>query len=259
MKQNRKIFTITGSVLLFTLACAVLMPTPKPTALPTAAQEPTPTLVPTPTKIPPTATAEEKSEIDIEKQADGTTLFTDTVGGYQLVFPENWATMNMTEGGMDHVFDLFEQSNPEFSPGMLNIVKQLLVENTRAIALDTNTGHYSGDHMTAAYCVLDEQTGNFPLGYLVEATVQSVPQQLPNVEIVSSDLTTNSNDVEMGVIELTLGVSDAAGNIQAAYERMLIFQNNDLTIIAVLVTHETLRDTVMEHFIQIQDSISLLP
>lgn len=259
MKQNRKIFTLTGSILLFTLACATLMPTPEATALPTATQEPTSTLVPTPTEIPPTVTAEEKSEISIEKQANGATLFTDYIGGYQLVFPENWAAMNLTEASMDSVFDSFEQSNPEFSQSTLNVAKQLLTENTRVMALDTNTGHYSGDHMTAAYSIMDEQTGKFPLGILVDATVQSVPQQLPNVGIISSGVTTNSNDVEMGVIELTLGVWDATGNVKTVYERMLIFQNNDLTIIAVLVTHETLREAVMEQFIQIQDSISLLP
>jgi hypothetical protein len=259
MKQKREIFTITGSILLFTLACATLMPTPEPTALPTATQEPTPTLVPTPTEIPPTATAEEKSEIDIDKQADGTTLFTDHVGGYQLIFPEHWVTLNLTEDKIDNAFDPLRETNPDISPGMLNMAKQLLTDNTRFMALDTNTGHYSGDQMTAAYSVIDMQTGNIPLRFLVDATAQALPKQLPSAELVSSEVTTNSNDVQLGVIELKLVMNDVAGNALTVYEKMLIFQNNDLTIITVLVTHEDLRIAVMEHFNHIQDSISLLP
>jgi len=259
MRQRWEFFTFTGSILLFTLACATLAPTPEPTAVPTATQEPTPTFTPTPTEKPPTATAEEKSEITIEKKADGATLFTDYVGGYQLVFPENWVTMNLTEGNLDYAFESLEESNPEISPSMLNMAKQVMAENTRFMALDTNTGHYRGDYMTTAFSVMDEQTGNLPLNFLVDATVQSVPQQLPNVEIVSSGVTTNPNDVQIGVIELTLGMNDDAGNEQTAYERMVFFQNNDQTIIVVLVTHEDLQEAVMEHFNQIQDSISLLP
>jgi hypothetical protein len=259
MKQKREIFTITGSILLFTLACATLMPTPEPTALPTATQEPTSTLVPTPTGIPPTATAGEKSEIDLEKQADGTTLFTDSVGGYQLVFPENWVTLDLTEDKIEDAFDPLRETNPDISPGMLSMAKQLLTDNTRFMALDTSTGHYSGDHMTVAYSIFDENTGNIPLGFLVDATAQALPQQLPNAEILSSGVTTNSNDVEFGVIELKLIMNDAAGNALTVYEKVLIFQNNDLTIMTVLATHEDLREAVMEHFNQIQDSISLLP
>lgn len=259
MNQNWKILPITGSIVLFTLACATLMPTNAPTPLPAATQEPSPAPNPTPTENPPTAAVEEESEITLEKGSDGTTLFTDHVGGYQIVFPENWIALNLSEGDMDLAFDAFKESNPEISPGMLDMSMQLLTENTRFMALDTNTGHYSGEHMTAAYSILDEQTGNFPLGFLVDATAQALPQQLPDVEIVSSGVTTNSNGVEFGVIEIKLFMKDAAGNAQTIYEKMLLFQNNDLTIMAILVTHETLRDVVMGHFDRIQESISLLP
>ncbi len=259
MKEQWEILTITGSILLVTLACATLVPTPEPTAAPTATQEPTLTITPTPTESSPTATPEEKSETAIENQADGTTLFTDHIGGYQLVFPKNWTMMNLTEGNMDYIFESMKESNPEISSSMLNMAKQLLTDNTRFMALDTNTGHYSGDQMTVAYSVLDEQTGNFSLNFLVDATVQTMPQQLPDLEIVSSGVVTNSNDVELGVIELNLGISDAAGSVQTVYERMLMFQNNGLTILTVLVTHKDLQEAVTEHFNQIQDSISLLP
>ena len=107
--------------------------------------------------------------------------------------------------------------------------KGMLTEGTRFFAMDTNKGHYDGSKMTAAFSVLNEEFGDLPLEFLVNGTAQSLPQQLPDADVLSSGVEVNEQGIEIGVIEVVLTINDVTGNAISVYERMLFVQNNELT------------------------------
>ncbi len=257
MKKNLVILITLSTILLVTLACAAVAPTPEPTAAPI----PVPTEEPT--AVPPTESVSEP-EVDVETSSetlsDGSTKFTDNQGGYQITFPDNWVIPDYDDGDFNAALDLTGEANPDISNEMIEISKGMLTESTRLFAMNTNEGHYSEQMMTVAFSMLNEELNGYALDFLVDMSAQALPQQLPNIEVLSSRVEKNAAGTDIGIIEVLLPINDPLGNTISVYERMFFVQNSDdVTTMMVFATDNSILSTTAEHFDQIQDFIVLVP
>ena len=261
MNVSKKISLIIllGSLLFASLACSLT--TPEPTAEPTLLPTKEPTKVP-PTKEP-TAAAEVNTDTEIQKKSDGTSLFIDHQGKYQLSMPKNWILVELSNdsagGAIGEAVDNIAEENPDISEELFNMGVEMVAEGSRFFAVDLNEGHSNDQMTTSAFSVISEDVSGFELSTLVDMTAQSLPAQLPDVEILLSDVETNASGTELGVIEYILTLNDESGTPVNIYERMVFIKNNDLVTMLVLVTNMDLFPVVSTDFDKIQESIVLLP
>lgn len=97
---------------------------------------------------------------------------------------------------------------------------------------------------------------DLPLDFIVEANEQSITQGVKNAQILSSGVSTNKNDVQIGVIEALLPENAPTGNL-SIYERLVMFKANSGIITILMFTDQSKQTTLAPIFQDILDSITV--
>jgi hypothetical protein len=120
MKQNRGIqsFSILIAILaLVVLSCAGIADIPNPfaTATPTATVTFTPSLTPSPTPTHTSTPTPLPTGRLKEEQPNGTTLFTDYDGGYQMTFLQDWTVVILEKDNINEILDSLPEQEQNVS------------------------------------------------------------------------------------------------------------------------------------------------
>jgi len=156
-------------------------------------ETPTPSATPTPTPEP------AGSGSLLTKQEDGTTLFIDQRGGYQLSVPAGWLAVRINEQEYLDAWSLAEAADPAVQRSLTGI-QNLDPNQFRLFAYDTQDGHIQGGFVTNINIIWD-QSNDISLDETgLDTAVDSLVQTVPGVEITSAQITVTSSGIPIGVV-----------------------------------------------------------
>jgi hypothetical protein len=230
---------------------ATATPTPTSTFTPTATFTPTPTLTPTQT---PTATP--KPDAVTEILADGSTKFTDYVGGYSFVLPEGWLVINFVTDDPQQALEDAKKANPD-KAALLDGLRSALIQKARMGAADFIPDHYISASAPLMFNVLDGNTQAMPLQEIMDANAEMLPQLL-NATVKKSDIKENPSGVSYGVLDVVLNLS-ASGTSVSVFEKLVIFKTDDYTIYVTMAVLDELKEGGFQGVDALIESIELLP
>lgn len=174
-------------------------PTHTPTSTPTPLPSPTPTRTPSPTHTPTGQDVEPNTRIEVE--TDGSRRFIDGDYGYTIRFPQQWLVLELTAGDFEQMFAEASDEVPE-----LDQFEQLVAQlgpGARMYAMDLTAGHSQPDFQSNVNVLVAELPTSLSLEFLVTLNAQSLPQLLPGVEVLDSQVFTNAQQTELGLVTYT--------------------------------------------------------
>lgn len=252
---------ITISLIFASFACSgvpFLASTATPTTANTPTSSPTPTSTPVPPTNTPTATPTPLPNTLTEELPDGSFQFVDYEFGYAISFPEKWYLLDPNEGDMEVLISEAGKLFPEFARNF-DSFSEAAVESMRLMALDVNSGHLVGGFTPNINIIYtdDPQVSGLTLDFILEATSQSLPDFFPGTIILGSELDTNSNGIELGRLNYSLGGMDPNLDIQLIQQQIFIKIGDGLAILTFTATDSNF-DDMLPFFDLILDTLILL-
>jgi hypothetical protein len=271
--NNKRTFFISIIFLTFILACAIpgqqAAPLPAPTVdtniLSTMVAEtvaaavalteqaaPTATIVPTET-IEPTVTVSPTAEIvpsgsTLTVHEDGSIMFVDERAGFEVTVPAGWLAVRIHQQEYRDALAL----TPDIEKALTDI--QNNDPNTfRLFALDTQDGHFLNGFFTNINFIWDE----FDVTLLenkdaLEARANLLASTVQGLEILSTEFSTTSNNVLIGLIE-SKSTSDAG----VIFQKQAIFNAKAGTMTLTVFTVEDLKDVTFSTFDTLLETIKM--
>ncbi|MCH7662308.1 MAG: hypothetical protein IH859_00355 [Chloroflexi bacterium] len=205
-----------GFIAMSTSACGAIAglfatetPLPTNTPLPTATPIQTPTPLPTAT---PEATAAEAaqafcslaplSSLPEELLEADAAVFTDTEGGYEIAFAENWVQVDLTEGDLSAILSETVAQFPELEEMIETFLGQVDGSGLRVLAIYADVEFTSNVIVPNMNVLLisDPLAAILPLDLLTSQTALSMPQLVPGIEVIGTGLVENALGVPIGLI-----------------------------------------------------------
>ncbi len=279
MKNSRyPIFFAVAFLLLTVLACAIpgqnTASTPAPTfdtarlnemiaetvtaaiaqteqAAPTATKAPTKTPVPTQT-IAPTPVPSGSS---LTPQDDGTILYVDGDGGYQLSIAPGWLPVRINEQEYFDAFSLEAAADPLVQDALM-VIKDLDPASFRLFVFDLQDGHLQNGFLTNLNFIwdkngiisLEDETG-------IKAIADALPASMPGLAVQSSFIATNANSVPMGVIVSEI---PKTGTQEIVLVQKQVYINLEAgALVITFTTDKNLQDATLPSFDTLVESIKL--
>jgi hypothetical protein len=259
-KSISKLALVISVIALAGISCGVseignLFATATPT--PTSTFTPTPTFTPSPTSTPTqTPTATPTPDAAIESLADGSTRFTDYVGGYSFILPEGWFVINFVADDPGQALEDAIKANPDKS-AILSGFQSAIAQNARMGAADFIPGQFTATSAPLIFNVLDGSTQFVALSDILATNSEMIPQLL-NAEVKTSDVMENPLGVAYGVLDITINLS--ANNVTASVvEKLIIFKTDDYTVYVTFAVLGELAEGGLQGVDVLIDSIELLP
>lgn len=176
-----------------------------------------------------------------EQQADGSTLFTDYEGGYQIAFPNGWTVIIPNEEDIsealnnipeqeENVSKLIEAARSADANNMIRVFGFNLKAQQGSYTPNINVSHNTNSLLAAT-----------SLKDLVNATVQYYPSI--SIEVLSSEVKTSTSGVEIGVIEMQGAMKAPNGDKVDLRQRQVIAKSEKGIVI---LTFSTVKDATID-------------
>lgn len=199
-----------------------------------------------PTEIPATATP--SAETTLDKNEDGSNVFTDFLGGYQLTVPAPWLALRIDSLEYDAALTLQEASNPAIQRSLSTIQAQD-PDVFRLFALDVNEEHLDGGFVTNINLVWDQQEKlSLPNDARLAEIADALPSAVEGTEVLYFEVRTSQSGVPYGVITSQMrGVTQDGTNL-VIRQKMVFFDLPVGALSITLSTTETLLETIEPSF-----------
>ena len=199
-----------------------------------------------PTEIPATATP--SAETTLGKNEDGSNIFTDFLGGYQLTVPAPWLALRIDSPEYDAALTLPEVSNPAIQRSLSTIQAQD-PDVFRLFALDVNEEHLDGGFVTNINLVWDQQEKlSLPNDARLAEIADALPSAVEGTEVLYFEVRTSQSGVPYGVITSQMrGVTQDGTNL-VIRQKMVFFDLPVGALSITLSTTETLLETIEPSF-----------
>lgn len=265
MQQNksRRVLLIIPAILgLAVLSCAGLSDIPNPfateTPTPTNTFTPTPTLTATTTPSPtstPTSTPLPTGKIK-EVLADGSTLFTDYDGGYQVTFPQDWTVVILEKDDLNAILANIPEQEKNVA-SLIEAAKKADVNNIiRAFGFNFKAQQgvytpnlnisYDTNPLLAAISLKDFMDNNaayFPsLG----------------IKVIGSEIKKTASGVEIGVLDVAWTLKQANNQPINLRQKQAYFKTGDGVAVITLSTLADAKVDVNPDVDRLIESIKIL-
>lgn len=243
------------------VGCGVLdslrpAPTPVPTSAPTATPIRLPTALPTATPRPtPTPTATPPPESDIQENPDGSQTFVDWRYGYSITLPADWIVLALSEGDFEQIFGAAAEMVPDLA--QLESMVNSVGPGGRMISIDPDPDRSAEGFMTNVNILAIQIPGDFSMDLMVRMNAESLPQLLEGVEVTRSEVITNANDLELGLIAYNYSFNYTESTVGASIIAALL-QRGDATLTITFGSAASVAGLMEPTFDQILDSIRVL-
>ncbi len=199
-----------------------------------------------PTEIPATATPSAETKLD--KNEDGSNVFTDFLGGYQLTVLAPWLALRIDSPEYDAALTLPEASNPAIQRSLSTIQAQD-PDVFRLFALDVNEEHLDGGFVTNINLVWDQQEKlSLPNDARLAEIADALPSAVEGTEVLYFEVRTSQSGVPYGVITSQMrGVTQDGTNL-VIRQKMVFFDLPVGALSITLSTTETLLETIEPSF-----------
>ncbi|MEW6240044.1 MAG: hypothetical protein AB1564_04475 [Chloroflexota bacterium] len=255
-KRNILISLSLPFVLATILACqggplASVFATPTPTITPSPLPTPTPVFTPTPTPIP--------EGIVQTGQADGSILFTDYDGGYQLTIPPGWEIVPITKEDLDDIMTALAESNPQIEQ-FRGILSQVDPDVFRAFLFDFNANAVHETYITNVNIILDRSglALGLPLDYLLDSTVTAFGAMGDRISVLGSEEFETASGIPAGAIRVSQKLTTSTGEEVEVYQSVVLVKTEKALLTITFSTIFSLREVTEPEFNRIIDGLVLL-
>ena len=234
--------------------------TPLPTATPTQTPTPPPTATPEPT---PTEAEEEAcllsplASLPEEIQEADAAAYTDTEGGYEIAFSEKWVQVDLTEGDLSAILTETTAQFPELEDTIKTFLEQSTGSGLRVLSIYSDVRYTSSGIVPHMNIVLisDALAGILPLDLLTSQTAASMPQLIPDIEVIGTGLVENAFGVPMGLICSRM---DLAGAGVVTFQKQVIAKPGTGLLVITFIGLDKQREQLEPLFDAVIHSFHLL-
>ncbi len=255
-KRNILVSVFLPFVMLIILACqggplASVFATPTPTITPSPLPTPTPVFTPTPTPIP-------EGVVQTE-QADGSILFTDYDGGYQLTIPPGWEIVPISKEDIDQILNALAANNPQIEQ-FRGVISQLDPEVFRAFLFNFNSYAVSESYVTNVNILLDRSSLvlSAPLDYVITSSASALESMGDQITILGSEQIETASGVPIGTIRVLQKITTSSGEEVDVYQSLMFVKTGKALVSITLSTPFSLHNAVEPEFDQIIDTLAIL-
>lgn len=230
-----------------------VVPTLTHTPEPTATFTPEPTLTPSPEPTEEPIADSSTFEYWVNVQDDGTSIFTDRVLGYQLVFGPEWYVLPMDKDMEDYLYAAAGEGLSEELAQIIEATRDQV--GIRMLALDQGLAYSpSFQNITNVSAVYQEDAAlaGMDLGFLIQANAEVLPSLFPNAVVSEVDVHTNQNGIEYG--RLVISHPAEWMGFEMTQVMIMIQLEKGIMIMTCTAAEETF-PTVAPVFQQIVDSL----
>lgn len=260
MKQRLRFFLV---LIVMTMAC--ILPASPSASLPTVTPDtrlenmvaltvsaalemtqqaqPFPTLTQTAEPTPTSTPEADSSGSSLTKNEDGSSIFIDKLGKYQITVPQEFVAMRINQQEFLDAWLLPEASNPAVQ-NQLNLIQKQDPNFFRLFAFDFNQEHIDGGFVTNINFLwdgeelsLEDETGMTDLA-------SAYAEQLPNSQVLSTEIITLENETRAGIITSNMPAVTLDGANIVVYQKQAFFDLPAGTLIITLSTTETWQETI---------------
>jgi hypothetical protein len=230
---------------------ATITPTPSLTATRTPAAVPSPTPSPAPS-LPPT---EEAASAYVADNPDGSSTYFDPELGYKVTFPESWVILELTAEDVSEAMDQAAEAYP--GNESLFDLAVLGAENVRMTAFDLNPSSLVEGEPPSVNITAQLGSASASLDLLIHSAEQILPQIIPGTEVLSTEVTTNPQGVELGIIECVISLQSES-DVLEHHVVQAYFRTSAGLVIFSASARAAVFDRSSSQFEAIMDSISPL-
>jgi hypothetical protein len=195
----------------------------------------------------------------INQLADGTALFIDQQGKYEIIVPAGWTAFRINEPEYFKLWTLPIASDPGVQSS-LTFVQGMDPNLFRLFAFDLRPDHFING-FTSNINVLTQNNSvlhGMSLQTLLETNTKSIPQSLKGMKVISSKVSTTGSNMPIGVIETNLSTTTSTGNKLSVFEQVVIFMLPQVTLTITLATPISIQANLLPEFKAIIDSVKIL-
>lgn len=255
-KRNILISMFLPFVLLTILACqggplASVFATPTPTITPTPLPTSTPTPSPTPTPIP--------EGVSQAEQADGSILFTDYDGGYQLVIPQDWDVIPISKEDLDAILTALAESNPQVEQ-FRDVISQLDPDVFRAFLFNFSANAVQETYVTNVNIILDRSSIalSAPLDYMITVSISAFEAMGDRITVLGSDQFITASGIPAAAIHVSQKIATSSGEQLEIYQSVVLVKTEKGMVTITFSTPFSLHEATKPEFDRIVDGLVLL-
>lgn len=223
--------------------------TPTPTFTPSPT--PTPTQTPSPTPVP--------AGVEILDQSDGSTVFIDYDNNYEITLPADWFILPLSAEDIGEIMSEAESQNPDLQQAV-EAFKKLDPDIIRVIAINKDSKYIYREFSSniSVTALKDELLSAMPVVF-VTGVLESQLEKGGATIIQVDDLSiTNSNGVEVGLLEFKQTAPTASGAVITAQSKVLVFQAGGALINIQIAVPEQFAGELFPVMDAIAESIKVL-
>lgn len=255
-----------STMLVLTIVPAVLLPSCKmvdtmfatptptstntPTITPSPTSTPTPTITVTPTPIP--------TGVQTESLSNESILVTDFDNKYQLTLPAGWIVLPLKTEDLSAMISELAENNEKFSD-IAQAFEALDEDTVKALALNEDPTYIQNGFGTNIMVAAFEEPvlTTMPMAFVTGALEESFIQQGAIVLTDGTNILTNANGVEVGVIDVEQKTLTATGSTINVVSRLLIFQTESKLILVQIATHKEFQNDLFPSMDEVLESITI--
>ena len=246
MKQNRGIqrFSIFVAILaLVVLSCASVADIPNPfaTATPTATATFTPSSTPSPTPTRTSTPTPSPTGRLKEEQPNGTTLFTDYDGGYQMTFLQDWTVVILEKDNINEILD----SLPEQEQNVSDLIEFAKNADTNGIIRVFGFNFKAQQNAYTPNINVSYDTDPILSAISLEDLINVNTEYLPSIgmEVIDSGLQKTSSGVETGFMDIAWTLKVSSNQSVDVQQKQVYFKSGDGMVV---ITFSMLKDTEVD-------------
>ena len=223
-------------------------PTVAATATARATSTPGATSIPavTSTKAPQESTAHSK----LIQREDGSALFSDDLGGYQLAIPAGWTPVRVNEAEYFEALDSLESAEPEMQKALAAILDEDPAV-MRLFAFDMAAGHLQNGVVSTISIEWNEQDA---MSLASDADLQTEANVLrgmiADVEVLTVEVRITPTGIQHGLITARWPQQTASGTSVLIFQEQAFLKFGPGRLLITLLTTDGLKDALLPAFDQ---------
>lgn len=159
---------------------------------------------------------------------------------------------------IEDMVDKASENNPELEKS-LEMFRKMDKDVFRGFVFDADPAHIQGTNLTNINISMPQEPffRSMPPAFLSGAMAELLKNE-PGVKIISDGFDTTQNGIDIGFIETNYTLKDIQGKAFTAYQKMVILQVSDGSVILTFTTPIDLKNKTLPFFDAIVESFELL-
>ena len=191
------------------------------------------------------------------KLNDGSSVFTDSQGGYSIVVPSVWLAMRVGEQEFINAQISPANSDPQLQ-NAFSVLRSRDPKIYRLVAIDTSTSDLKTGFVSTL-SVAWERDDSETIEQNIAGAKKDFPKLSPPEKITYADVGTTSTHISMGIIESTSNGTTPSKQSVTLYQKQIIFKLKKGTLYFDMAAAIELKEKFVPGLDFMTDQIKMLP